>query len=246
MKKRITSAINKVPKNCVMLLSGGLDSFIIWRLLGQPKAVYFAIGHKAEENELEKLLQIDKTFSHNSGNILVDSSLKWLGKYELPSGYIPYRNLLFIMRASFYSPNIVIAQTLEYAPDKNKSFYRKVERLLKKITTGKFQEITPQNVKIYAPFSEFTKTELVEAYIEKYKNLDDLSEFTISCYSGKDINCGKCSACFHRYVSMMNNGILERYEVEPKAPSKKWNIKDFKLFNLRMYIKRWLEMQNYL
>ena len=33
-----------IPSDSILLLSGGLDSFIQWRLLGQPKAIYFLVN----------------------------------------------------------------------------------------------------------------------------------------------------------------------------------------------------------
>ena len=232
--------MERVPKDCILLFSGGLDSFITWRLLGQPKAVYFAIGHKAEKKELEKLSRIKERFG---GEIIIDHSLS-LGKYEMENGYIPYRNLFFLMLASYYSPNIVLAQILEYAPDKNQQFYRMTEKLLRKITTGAFQQLTMKKVKVWTPFSHYTKTELVREYGKRF-DPRDLTEFTVSCYSGKEKNCGRCNACFSRYVAMKNNGIEEEYEVIPSVQDfkKKWHIKDFKLSQVKMYIKRWLEIR---
>jgi 7-cyano-7-deazaguanine synthase in queuosine biosynthesis len=230
----------KIPKDSVFLLSGGLDSFIIWRLLDQPMAVYFAIGHKAQNKEIEKIKLIGDYFD---GTIVIDNSLN-IGYCEMKNGYIPYRNLFFIMLASYYSPNIALAQILEYAPDKNKRFYHKTEKLLKEITTGKFQQLSSQKIKIWTPFDKYTKTELVRMYCDRF-NKEDLTKFTTSCYDDKEKNCGRCTACFSRYVAMMNNNIKEEYETIPSSVlfKQRWSIKDFKLNHLRMYIKRWLEMR---
>jgi len=233
----------KVPDDSIFLLSGGLDSFIQWRLLNQPKAIYFAVGHRAEKKELKNLEKIERQFCQN---IIIDNRLK-LGDMEMENAYIPYRNLFFIMLASYYSPNVVLAQILEYAPDKNKSFYRKTEKLLREITTGSFQGLKSKKIKVWTPFADYTKTELVKMYCQKFDS-QDLVKYTISCYSDSEKNCGKCSACFRRYVAMKNNGIEEEYEITPKSEVQKqgWNIRDFKLYNFKMYLKRWLEMRKYL
>ena len=44
-----------LPSNTVLLISGGIDSFCQWRLLGKPRAIYFAIGHRYQDRELEKI-----------------------------------------------------------------------------------------------------------------------------------------------------------------------------------------------
>ena len=142
----------KIPKDCIFLLSGGLDSFIQWRLLEMPKAVYFAIGHRAEKKELEKIEKIKEL----AGNVIIDNRLK-LGEVEMENAYIPYRNLFFIMLASYYSPNVVLAQILEWAPDKNRGFYEKTEELLEEITTGAFQELKPKKIKVWTPLLTILK-----------------------------------------------------------------------------------------
>lgn len=231
----------KIPDDSVMLFSGGLDSFIVWRLLGQPRAIYFVLNHKAQEQELKRVNLIMKMFG---GTIKLETSLQWLWKHEQDNGYIPYRNLLFLIIASYYSDNVIMSQILEHAPDKNKTFYRSTESLLKRITTGSFQNLRQKRLKIIAPYSKYTKTDLVKKYTELYDG-KDLLKYTYSCYSGKDVHCGKCTACVSRWIAMKNNNIDEKYETDPQISSysNKWSLKDFRLDCMWMYIKRWQEIK---
>jgi len=230
-----------VPTTSVMLFSGGLDSFIIWRLLGQPKAVYFAIGHKAQEQELNRIEKIRHDFN---GDITIDYSIK-LKRYEFRNGYIPYRNLFFLMLASLYSKYVVISQIAEYAPDKNLGFYRHAENLLAEIGTGRFQGINIRP-KIYAPFANVTKTKLVRMYLRRW-SFEDLTKYTVSCYAGEQVACGCCNGCFQRYVAMTNNNIWEEYATIPSYEDfkKKLDWHDFKFSQIPMYIKRWKELQEF-
>ena len=230
-----------IPKDSILLMSGGLDSFVQWRLLGQPKMVYFAIGHKAQDRELNMLQHIYDKFG---GEMNISHSLT-LGRWEQNNGYIPFRNLLFLIQATNYSQNIVICQIAEWAPDKNKSFYRKTEKLLKSCGTGTFQKIYT-HPKIYAPFSGYTKTQLVHEYIKRYP-ASDLTNYTTSCYSGHVLNCGECHACMSRHIAMTNNGIYEEYEHIPDFNKFRKNIsvKDFHINQIPMYIKRWKEVRQY-
>jgi len=227
-----------IPKDSIMLLSGGLDSFIQWRLLGQPKAVYFMLGHRSQAQELEKISLIKEKFN---GDITIDESLDSLTS-EMTNGYIPYRNLLFILASTRYGSNIIIGQIAEWAPDKNHSFYRQVEKLLRNSTTGKFQGVS-KRIRIYAPFSSWTKTELVREYIRHCGTANDLTTYTTSCY--KDSFCGTCTACVSRFIAMQNNGLEEHYEVNPDLQllTSKLSLRDFKFYNLAMYWKRWREIQ---
>ena len=232
---------DKIPGDSVLLLSGGLDSFCQWRLLGMPKAIHFNIGNKASQVELNKIHEISETFDKE----IIEIDNLDLSKFEQPNGYIPYRNLFFIMLASLYSPNIVMCQVSEWAPDKNRQFYRRAEKFLYEIAHGKYQEINIKP-KIYAPFASYTKTKLVREYIKKYP-IEDLTKYTVSCYSGNRLPCGKCSACRTRHVAMINNDIEEEYESIPdiKETKRKLSLHDFRLENILMYVRRWNEYREF-
>lgn len=228
-----------IPDDSVMLFSGGLDSFIQWRLLEQPKAIYFAIGHKAESKELGNIGRIRQKFN---GDIGIKFFLN-LGRFEFNNGYIPFRNLLFLILASNYSDNIILCQIAEWAPDKNKYFYRKTEQLLREAGKGSFQGIN-KKVKVYTPFAGYTKTQLVKEYL-KIGPAEDLTTYTRSCYSDGELSCGKCTACISRYVAMVNNGISERYEQIPNLSDykKKFSMRDFRFDQVGMYLKKWWEFR---
>ena len=234
--------IPKLPADVIMLISAGIDSFIQWRLLGQPTAIYFPLDNRAQNNESAKISLIRKDFG---GDIIVNTDLNCLGFYEMSNGYVPYRNLLFLMFASLVSPNVIIAQISEWAPDKNEKFYRHTEKLLREATSGSFQGID-MKTKIFSPFSHMTKTQLVREYLKKWP-AEDLTKYTVSCYSGEDVNCGKCNACMSRYVAMRNNQVDEAYAEVPDLSSfkSKLSIRDFRLSNLMMYLRRFKEYKEY-
>lgn len=233
--------IEKLPDDAIFLMSGGLDSFASWRLLGQPRAVYFAIGHKAQEKELAQIEKIQEEFG---GEIIIDRTLD-LSNEEMSNGYIPYRNLYFLMMASKYSSNIVLSQIAEWAPDKNRGFYRQASKLLGKITTGSFQALDKRDIRVITPFSRYTKSQLIDRYVGEFGSAKDLVDYTTSCYSGTDIACGRCTSCASRHLAMSNNKVEEPYEETPNYDNfkKKVSVRDFKMSNVPMYIKRWLEMR---
>jgi len=230
-----------LPKDCIFLMSGGLDSFIQWRLLGEPPAVYFVIDHRAEPKEFECINKISDRFGKKI-NICTDLNFR---NTEFENGYIPFRNLYFIMTACKYSQNVVIAQIAEWAPDKNKQFYRHAEKLLKEIGQGKFQDIDIRP-KIYAPFAGYTKTQLIKMYASRW-SAEDLTKYTVSCYSNHEKNCGKCNSCISRYIGMKNNGIDEAYEEVPDITdiTARWSVKDFKFSQVGMYYKRYMEIRQF-
>lgn len=230
--------IEKIPEDSIFLMSAGLDSFASWQLLGRPKSVYFAIGHKAQEREIAQIEKIKQDFG---ADITIDRSLQ-LSDEEMANGYIPFRNLYFLMLASKYSNNVVLSQIAEWAPDKNQKFYKEASKLLGNITTGKFQQLDTRKLKVYTPFRKYTKSQLVDQYVHEF-SADDLKKYTVSCYSGTEIACGRCTSCASRHLAMTNNGIEEPYEQTPNYDDfkKKISISDFRFGNVPMYIKRWME-----
>jgi 7-cyano-7-deazaguanine synthase in queuosine biosynthesis len=230
-----------VPKDAILLISGGLDSFIQWRLLNYPKAIYFDIGNKARQSELRKVLSMRSYFDKP---IEIRTNLR-LTEFEMDNAYIPYRNMIFFLLAANISPNIILCQICEWAPDKNKRFYRHAEKLMREMGSGKFQGIDT-SPKIYTPFAGFTKTELVREYVKRWP-ASDLIKYTTSCYNSAVMPCGRCTACVSREIALVNNGIFEP-TMEPVNVdnfNKKLNIKDFHWQDLSMYIKRWKEIREY-
>ena len=65
-------------------------------------------------------------------------------------------------------------------------------------------------------------------FSRKYE-VEELKEYSVSCYS--------------RYLAMTNNNISEDYIKIPDIKDfvSKINIKDFRIENIGMYIRRWLE-----
>lgn len=62
---------------------------------------------------------------------------------------------------------------------------------------------TYENIKLYAPFTEITKTDIA-------KIGDEIGvdwSLTYSCYNGGEIHCGRCSTCFERKEAFTDSGV---------------------------------------
>ena len=174
-----------------MLYSAGIDSFASWRLLGIMGIFFKCQGTQSRELDYVKKLNID------FGNpVRVIGKDKLYG--ERLDGYVPYRNLLFLLwlNAMYPTTNIVINQVLEWQTDKNKNFYRQVERLFKKLNNS--------NAKIYAPFADLTKSQLVKLCLDNGVDKSEFEKYSYSCLAGGEIHCGKCSSCYNRYIAFRN------------------------------------------
>ena len=203
----------------VLLFSGGMDSFMAWRLLGHPRCLYVALDHRYQFRELETIQVLTELTKRlpQSLDVEIINRLS-LGDLEQPDGFIPLRNLLLAACATLSGASTVYLGGLrgESSRDKSRRFFRDASRLLT------FLEGRP--VQVQAPFRHMTKTQLVRTYLRRFPDGPFALLATRSCYaefSMQDVvGCGRCMACFRRWVAMTNNGITEAYQETPWT----WNV----------------------
>jgi len=205
-----------------------------------PDIAYFSIGHRAEKKELE-IIENLIVKSGFRGSFHIDDRLKL--REDIGTGYILFRNLLFILLAASYSKLIIINRMLEYAPDKNERFFRKTQALMNLSGTGSiWHHLSKEKFQILTPFKFFTKTQLIRMYRRVFS--DELFSETYSCYEGEDIHCGKCYGCIPRVIAMANNEVVEGYQntLDLTSYLKSMKVKDFKFRQIPQYIGRAFEM----
>lgn len=168
----------------VQLYSGGLDSYIISKLINPDVKLYFDYG--TEQNRLEMSVLPD--------DVIVKPLP--IGEYTQNDGLstIPLRNLLFAAIAVNYGETIIIGglkSDLHY--DKKPEFTSKTTELFNSVLE---KERQPKTVEVIVPFSNMTKTDLIVEYLLKGFKLEDLDRYSWSCHTpdnGKP--CGHCQAC---------------------------------------------------
>lgn len=200
----------------ILLFSGGLDSFAAWRLLRHPRPVYFALGHRYQDRELaaiRRLTDLSRNLPSRLDVEIVDRLR--LGDLEQPDGFIPLRNLLLasagVLALKPGSAVYLGGLRGEASRDKSRRFFRESSRLLSFLEGRK--------ITVAAPFRHVTKSQLVAEYIRQFPAEQHLLRATRSCYSEQVltsplVGCGRCMACFRRWVAMTNNGIQEHF-LEP-------------------------------
>lgn len=241
-----------LPPGACMAYSGGPDSFILWRLLGQPRAVYLDVGNAAAGEEQQRIRLTEAAYGGGFTAVPGGPPMP-----ELPTGWIPYRNLRLILACAQFSPDVVLGRIAEWGPDKNPSFFRRTERLLASSRGGRFQAAADlPRVRIHTPAGHLTKTQLVRRYLDEFggggaagreRAVRDLTDLTWSCYGPGPRFCGKCGGCWCRRVAFDGNGIDEsgRYEQTPVRGDyyKRLHPADFRPSMVPMYIKRAREMR---
>ena len=151
----------------ILLFSGGLDSYIAYHYLEEPKTLYVDLGHRYADKEKEVVnFLLPWT--------IIDRRLN-LGDWEEEDANIPMRNAFLVMIAAKYDPNVVlVVQKGETdVPDRTKSFFREMNTLVAQLTSIKFN--------LSSPFFNVTKTQMVKWYLSAGHSVEKLLK-TRSCY----------------------------------------------------------------
>jgi 7-cyano-7-deazaguanine synthase len=213
--------VNKVKKEgCVVLLSGGIDSTtaLYWARLRYQKVVpvIFDYGqrHRVEVRMARKICQklglnpkiLKIDLRQVGGSALTDRKLEVPEfktekdiKRGLPVTYVPFRNGIFL------SLSAALAETLGLQdlvcgfniidspnyPDTTRSFVRAMERAINEGTGVKFKG---KKFRVVAPFLQMKKSQIIEYGL----SIGVDYSYSITCYAGQEIPCGRCSACLLR------------------------------------------------
>lgn len=199
----------------VLMFSGGLDSYILWKLYKPDRVVTCDLQHRYRRKETTAISQlVDVDIELREKDRLITDYRLHLGDVEQGSGYIPMRNLFLAMIGSLYGERVMMGTTLgESSRDKDSKFLRNTNKLLKHLY-GRTWGNDKQKIDIVFPARYTTKATLVKKYLEAGYPASALN-LTVSCYHETKWRCGECNACFRRWVAMRLNGIQEDYDVHP-------------------------------
>lgn len=224
--------MKKINKKAVVLFSGGLDSTtaLCWALSKGYKclAVSFDYGQRhSRENAAAraiarrlgvKLYEIKLDFPWFKTSSLVNGAMKLpdvklskIGrKGEIPSTYVPGRNLVFASAgfsladaegaaAVILGPNVV-----DYSgyPDCRPEFYRALE---KAAAYGTRRGASGEGIKLLTPLIKLSKADIVRLAVKLHAPL----ELTWSCYKGGRKPCGHCDSCKLRAKGFADAGIAD-------------------------------------
>jgi len=180
----------------ILLVSGGLDSFISWKVLDEPPVLFIDYGQPYLEKELKaiKLLYPER-------HEIKIPNLPPLGKQI----HVPARNLLFATIAVRFSNRIFLGGVKdELCSDKSPSAFQSMSNILTRHSN--------YQVTVDSPIWRFTKAEAVAHYQNKGFPAERLLG-TISCYSPGEEPCNNCESCFRRFVALASNGIIESHRL---------------------------------
>ncbi len=204
-------------KKSIVLLSGGLDStttlFYAKAKGYQPSCLIFDYGqrHRKEINQAQKIANFAgcqyhtvKIFLPWKGSSLLNKKTalpknRDLSGKEIPSTYVPARNIIFLSFAVSFAEAIgaqtvfIGANSIDYSgyPDCRPEFYQAFHKVLK---TGLKSGVEGCSIKIETPLIHKTKSQIIELGFK----LNVPYHLTWSCYSGGKKPCGSCDSCVLR------------------------------------------------
>lgn len=243
IKKKDRFQISKKKKNsCLVLFSGGIDSTsaLFWSLkkykMVQPVIFDYGQRHRVEIKMARKtcarlglkpkIIKID--LRQVGGSSLTDKNIKVPGfkklseiKKGLPATYVPFRNGIFLATAAALAESQGINDIIcgfnvidsPSYPDTTAAFVRAMNRAVNEGTGAKFGRY---HIRIIAPFIKLKKSEIIRLGLK----LGADYSYSITCYSGKEIPCGRCSACLLRKRAWKEVGLEDHLILRLKKEKK--------------------------
>ena len=213
----IINPVNQQTRKAVVLFSGGIDSTtaLYWarRRYDEVAALSFDYGqrHRVELTLARRLARRLRLPRHVlkidlrpiGGSALTDPSvaLPRLAVVEstapvVPVTYVPFRNGIFLALAAAWAEahgfdDIVCGfNTIDSPayPDTRASFVGAMQRA---IDSGTAAASRGRRIRVIAPFIRLKKSEIIRLGL----SLGADYSFSISCYAGKEVPCGRCSSC---------------------------------------------------
>lgn len=177
----------------VLLYSGGLDSWLISQVWEPDLLLYVDMGTEYSSCELERL----------PANVRVVEFP--LAQYSLENSIIPLRNLyLFAVAANetnFDDVEICLgALNGDRINDKSEEFANKLNDLFDYLYQPQISQ-PGRKVRAVMPYKGYSKTELLQEYLDKGGNIVTAWYESFSCYHPIDDEpCLNCKACFRKVV----------------------------------------------
>jgi len=214
-------------KKAVVLLSGGIDSTTTLYLAKKEgfrcHCLIFDYGqrHRREIESAKRIVKINncpwqilKIDLLKKDSALLDRKVKIPQhsnlKTNIPSTYVPARNIIFLSFALSYAETIkaekifIGAHILDYSnyPDCRPEFFKAFNRV---ILCGTKAGRKGKRIEIKTPLINKKKSEIIKLGIK----LGVPFELTWSCYEGEKYPCGKCDSCYFREKGFKEAGLKD-------------------------------------
>jgi 7-cyano-7-deazaguanine synthase len=204
-------------KKIAVLVSGGLDSFLAYRLAcyqhraENVAAVFVRYGqpYQAKEESAVRALIPEAIFV--DADLVADKldNVPTLHQQEIYG-----RNILLAFYGAQLAPEVWLAALeTEMNPtavrDKQPEFLHMLSMLFTYTFKSKRFE-----TRVVTPFATKTKSDIVaDALLKEYATKEEILR-TSTCYHEEHKACGECSTCFKRWIALTNNELTEEYATD--------------------------------
>jgi len=218
----------------VVPISGGLDSSVILSIVARAASEVYAItfdyGQKHRKEiqfagfqlinydtiEQHKILDIQffkkiaNTSSLTNNKIKVAHTKDVLGDAQTVN-YVPFRNMMMLSIACSYAESVG-AETVYHGSalvDSQAGYWDGSADFLEQI--NHLTALNRKNrIKIEAPLINLSKKEIISLGLDNGVRFED----TWTCYEGKELACGYCTACSSRIQGFLDNKMKDPIEYE--------------------------------
>lgn len=223
---------NTMNKKSIILLSGGLDSFVSLALTIEEYNIQLALtfdyGQKSVEREIFASKKICKHYNIEHKVIKLDwlkeitqtalvsekeiplTSLKDLSSDDFVnksavSVWVPNRNGAFLNIAGCFADSFGYDYIIFGAnKEEGTTFPDNTQEFIDRIN-AEFEFSTQKKPKAYAPLINLCKNDIVKIALDRGVPL----ELTRSCYSTKEKHCGICESCVRLKRALEHNNCEE-------------------------------------
>lgn len=187
----------------ILLYSGGMDSWLIDKIWEPDRKIYFNLNTEYSDLEISKL---DKDVE------IYD--FPFIKQFEMmENGVIPLRNLYLFMLVcnitGFDDVEICLGATIgDRIHDKTEEFKNLSESVLNYLYAEQNCMPKVKNIRINFDFKKYSKSELLQMYLDKGGNIEEAMKKSFSCHHPTEDNepCWKCKPCFRKWLAFKKCG----------------------------------------
>lgn len=218
----------------VVPISGGLDSSVILSIVAQASSEIYTISYDYGQKHKKELLyaemqidcydniehhnRVDLSFFKNivtsssitNNNIPVAHAKDVLGDAQTVN-YVPFRNMMMLSIACSYA-EAVGAEIVYHGSalvDSQAGYWDGSAEFLEQI--NHLTALNRKNrIKIEAPLINLSKKEIISLGLDNGVRFED----TWTCYEGKELACGYCTACSSRIQGFLDNKMKDPIQYE--------------------------------
>lgn len=210
-----------MKKDCLIVLSGGMDSTtMLWEYRERiALAVNFHYGANHNEREAMcarencrragvELVEIDLSFMGRlfESSLLSGGDAIPEGNYDdenMKSTVVPFRNGIMLSVAAGLAESRGLKTVMIANHGGDHAIYPDCRGGFIRAMAGAIVEGTYEHIELFAPYTNISKADIARKGVK----LGVDYSITYSCYKGGEKHCGKCGTCRERHDAMVAAGL---------------------------------------